>query len=71
MLRRLNGPQRWVLVTFTLLAIANALHWWSPPWYDAEVGSLVLGVLSMLMFLTLASVVFDVFWPMDGRSRRH
>jgi hypothetical protein len=68
MLRRLNGPQRWVLVTFTLLAAANALHWWSPSWYDVEVGSLVLGVLSMLMFLTLASVLFDVFWPMNGHS---
>lgn len=70
MLRRLSGPQRWVLVTFTLLAVANALHWWNPPWYDVQVGSLVLGLLSMLMFLTLASVVFDVFWPMNHSRRR-
>jgi uncharacterized protein (DUF2062 family) len=70
MLRRLNGPQRWIVATAVLLAFANALHWWSPQWYDADVGSLVLGILFMLLFLTIASVLFDVFWPMNGHSKR-
>jgi hypothetical protein len=71
MLRRLSGPQRWVTATVALLAVANVLHWWGPPWYDADVSSLVLGVLSMSLFLTLATVLFDVFWPMNGHARRH
>ena len=68
MLRR--GPQRWVVATVAMLAVAAVLQWLAPPWYDADVGSFVLGLLSMLAFLTLSTVLFDVFWPMNGHAHR-
>ncbi|MFZ0492806.1 MAG: hypothetical protein WAM81_06360 [Acidimicrobiia bacterium] len=70
MRRRLTRPQLMVVLTICLLAAASVLQWLSPPWYDANVGSLVLGVLTMLLFLTLTAVLFDVFWPMDEHARR-
>jgi len=69
MLRR--GPRRWVAATVAILAVAAVLQWLAPPWYDVDVGSFVLGLVSMLAFLTLATVLFDVFWPMNGSSHRH
>jgi predicted permease len=51
--------KRLIGIFVSLLVLTSLLDWWAPSWYNDDVGHLLLGVLFMLLFFSLASALFE------------